>query len=253
VQLIGEGESELTALKVIVEEGYGLSFKHLGIVATDLGGADIPANAELLLSEMHLYVNFFLLVFDNEGRAKGVIEALQRRKKIEGVSEERLRAFDQQLADATKQIKDPRARIKALKEAREQAKRPEATPGEAPEFVLWHENFEADNFTREEMCEVANSFMPDPAGEARPIELAEFEQAIADHPNTGVASVLVKLAQSHVFRIDKPKFAEALARYALADQEHQNETRPLIALGEHLVRLTGADRQLAGKLRHTER
>ena len=72
VQLIGEGESELTALKIIVEEGYGLSFKHLGI-ATDLGGADIPANAELLLSEMHLYVNFnfFLLVFDTKDAPRG--------------------------------------------------------------------------------------------------------------------------------------------------------------------------------------
>jgi hypothetical protein len=95
--------------------------------------------------------------------------------------------------------------------------------------------------------------MPDPAGEARPIEPGDLEQAVREHPKMGVASVPVDLAEAHAFRIDKPKLAEALARYALAHQEHLAETRPLIALGEHLVRLTGADRQLAGQLRHTAR
>jgi hypothetical protein len=107
VQLICEGKSEIQALETIVQEGYGLSFEHLGIVATDMKGAGIPRGAERLLGEMHRYVNFFLMVFDNEGRAKEVIEALQTAGTIEGIGEQRRQDFEQQLSAAVEQISNP--------------------------------------------------------------------------------------------------------------------------------------------------
>jgi hypothetical protein len=220
VHLISEGESELAALRVIVEEGYGLTFEHLGIVTTDLHGAGIPSNAELLLGQMHLYVNFFLMVFDNEGRAKEVIEALQKAGTIEGISAERRRAFNQQLIQATKQIEDKRPRMAAIKVARERAKQPEATPGEAPEFVLWHDNFEADNFTEEELIEVANSFMPDPILDATSITADDLKRGMDVNPGKGIASVMVIVAEEHLFEIRKPEYARALARWTLDHQEH---------------------------------
>jgi hypothetical protein len=87
VQLIAEGPTEIIALRTIVEEGYALSFEMLGVAATDLGGADIPENAESLLGAFRGYANYFFLVFDNEGRAKEMIEALVRATVIEGIGE----------------------------------------------------------------------------------------------------------------------------------------------------------------------
>src|SRR6201999_704503 len=69
VNLIGEGDSELAALREILEHGYGLTFETLGIAVVDMGGADIPAKAERLLGALRVYVNYFLIVFDNEGTA----------------------------------------------------------------------------------------------------------------------------------------------------------------------------------------
>ena len=250
VALIGEGESELNALRLVLDEGYALSFEHLGISVTDLGGADVPSNAERLLTSMHLYVNYFLLVFDNEGRAREVIDTLSRSGIVEGVGAERQRAFAAELRAAAKQIKDPRARFAAMKAANQQASEQlEAKPGEAPEFVLWRQNFEADNFTHEEMCEIANSFIPNPAELATPVALTELEQELAIRPKTGVATVLVELAAAHLFPFSKPDFAGALGRYALEHREHNGSLRPLLELAEHLIRLAGADRRLAGQLR----
>ena len=71
VQLIAEGDSEITALRFIVEQHHGLSFESLGVAVTDMGGADIPSNAERLLGSMRGYVNYFLLYSTTRGgRAK---------------------------------------------------------------------------------------------------------------------------------------------------------------------------------------
>lgn len=154
VQLIGEGESELVALRTIIEDRYGLSFERLGIAVSDMGGADVPTNAERLLGDLRAYANYFLLVFDNEGGARELIEALERAGVVEGVGDDQRKAFLAQLASAAKQLDDVEARRVALTEARERAARMPEKPGAAPEFVLWRENFETDNFTCGELCRV---------------------------------------------------------------------------------------------------
>jgi hypothetical protein len=115
--------------------------------------------------------------------------------------------------------------------------------------VLWHTNFEEASFSHEELVEVANTFVARSRGKKTPISVDELKQAAAENPKKGIASVLVKVAKGHKVRIRKPAYAVELARYTLQHQEHQGQTRPLMALAEHLVRLTGADRQLAGRLR----
>lgn len=250
VQLIGEGESELVALRTIVEEGYGLSFARLGIAVTDMGGASIPANAERLLADLRAYANYFLLVFDNEGRAREVVDELQRAGVVEGVGEGQRRALLARLAEAAKQLEDPEARRDALKVARRRAANLHEEPGEAPEFVLWQENFEADNFTHEELCAVASDLIAKAtSGAGAALGAEELLEALGRRPETGVASVLVRLIEDRGIVIGKPEFAAALARFAIDHPEHRGEERPLLALAEHLVRLTGADRRLMGRLR----
>jgi hypothetical protein len=245
VQLIGEGESELVALRAIVEEAYGLSFERLGIAVTDMGGAGIPAKAERLIGDLRAYANYFLLVFDNEGRARELIEALQQAGVVEGVGDDQRKALLTELAKAAKQLDDPQAQRAALSEARERAANMHEEPGAAPEFVLWRENFEANNFAHAELCSVIN----DLAGADAAVETADLKAAIEDRPKTGVATILVDLVESRGAQVSKPDFARALARFALEHPEHEGSRRPLLALAEHLVRLTGADRRLSGRLR----
>lgn len=250
VQLIGEGESELVALRTVVEEGYGLSFARLGIAVTDMGGAGIPAKAERLLGDLRAYANYFLLVFDNEGRARELIDELQRAGVVEGVGEEQRKAMFAKLAEAAKQLDDPNARREALKAARQRAANLHEQPGEAPEFVLWPENFEADNFSYDELCQVANDFIAaGTGGTGARVDAEQLRVAQASRPATAVASVLVELVEGRDVRVSKPDFAAALAQYAMDHPQHQGEERPLLALAEHLVRLTGADRRLSGRLR----
>ncbi len=85
VQLIAEGESDLAMLEEVLGARYDLTFGYLGIHAFALGGADIPANAELILGAVRVYSNYYLLLFDNEGRARQMVEALVRAGHIEGV------------------------------------------------------------------------------------------------------------------------------------------------------------------------
>lgn len=245
VQLIGEGESELVALREVTEAGYGLSFERLGIAVTDMGGADVPANAERLLGDLRAYANYFLLVFDNEGRARELIEALEQAGVVEGVGDDQRKGLLAEMAKAAKQLDDPQAQRIALTKARERAAKMHHEPGAAPEFVLWRENFEANNFTHAELCAVAN----DLAGRDAAVTPDDLEVGMKERPNTGVATILVDLVESRGARISKPDFARALARYALQHPEHDGARRPLLALGEHLVRLTGADRRLSGRLR----
>lgn len=245
VQLIGEGESELVALRTVVEDGYGLSFERLGIAVTDMGGADVPANAERLLRDLRTYANYFLLVFDNEGRARKLIEELQRAGVVEGVGAEQRKAFLSQLAEAAKQIDDEDARRVAMADARDRVSNMHEQPGVAPEFVLWRENFEANNFTELELCDVINTLISDEMA----VDLASLEAAREKRPKAGIATVLVDLVESRGHQVGKPEFARALARYALDNPNYAGDTRPLLVLAEHLVQLTGADRRLSGRLR----
>jgi hypothetical protein len=245
VQLIGEGESELVALRTIVEEAYGLSFERLGIAVTDMGGAGIPAKAERLLEDLRAYTNYFLLVFDNEGRARELIEALQQAGVVEGVGDDQRRALLTELAKAARQLDDPQAQRAALCEARERAANMHAEPGAAPEFVLWRENFEANNFTHAELCSVINEL----AGADVAVDPGDLETAIEQRPKTGVATILIDLVESRGAQVSKPDFARALARFALEHPDYGGSKRPVLALAEHLVRLTGAHRRLSGRLR----
>jgi hypothetical protein len=101
VQIIAEGESDLAMLEELLAARYGLTFGALGIHASPLGGADIPANAELILGAVRVYSNYYLLLFDNEGRARQMIETLVRAGHIEGISDaQRKRALEEALAEA---------------------------------------------------------------------------------------------------------------------------------------------------------
>ena len=250
VQLIGEGESELVALRTVIERGYGSSFERLGIAATDMGGAGVPPKAERLLGDLRIYANYFLLVFDNEGRARALIEALKQAGVVEGVGDDQKKARLAELTKAAKQVEDPDARRTALRGARERAANLHEEPGAAPEFVLWRENFEANNFTYPELCTVINSLIRESAGaDEATINPAELGAELAQRGEQGVATVLVDLAESRGAPLSKPDFARSLAEYALDHPDHEGETRPLLVLAEHLMRLSGADRRLQGRLR----
>ncbi len=256
VQLIGEGDSEIVALREIVEEGHGLSFETLGIAVVDMGGADIPAKAERLLGALRGYANYFLLVFDNEGTARAPIEELVRGNVIEGVSDQQRAAILRQAAEAAKQIDDPEARRDALRAARQHASHLHEEPGAAPEFLLWRENFEADNFTPREMFDVLQTYARQEVEiEDLRLSLEEVEQRLDERRSVGedkaIASVLLELAEEKDERLllSKPNFARWLARFALEHPEHDGKTRPILELAEHLVQLTWADRRLSGELR----
>lgn len=252
VQLIGEGDSELAALREVLRYAYALRFERLGIIPVDIGGADVPAGAERLLAALRTYANYFLLVFDNEGRARALVEELERRGVVEGASDEQRRRY---LSEALATLREQRfasgdERRNAFREASESAGRLQESPGQAPEFLLWRENLEADNFSSEELCAVVNA-------EARSSGVAKFEitPEMLGEAQTGddraVASVLLGLAESHdpPLRLSKPNFSAGLARYAVDHAERDGKRRPLLELAEHLVRLAQADRALIGRLR----
>ena len=184
-------------------------------------------------------------MFDNEGRARELIEALQQAGVVEGVGDEQRKALLAELAKAAKQLNDPQAQRAVLSEARERAANMHEEPSVAPEFVLWRENFEANNFTHAELCAVLNELV----GADATVEVADLEAEFEKRPKVGVATVLVDLVKSRGTPISKPDFARALARYALEHPEYDGATRPLLVLAEHLVHLTWADRRLSGRLR----
>ena len=55
--------------------------------------------------------------------------------------------------------------------------------------------------------------------------------------------------QDPPFKPSKPDLARALARYAVEHPQRDGVERPVLALAEHLVRLTYAGRQARGLLR----
>lgn len=260
VQLIGEGDSEIAVLEEIIEQAYGLTFAGLGIAVTDMTGADIPENAERLLASLRPYANYFLLVFDNEGRARELIDVLQQMKVVEGVSDAQRKAVIEEAAEAARQIGDPVARREALRAALDRPADLDHEPGAAPEFLLWRENLEADNFTLAEMCQVVTDYARDE------VRIADFnlvpddveaerearrERAGRAAREAGIATLVLAATAAKDPRVplSKPDFARLLARYAIAHPERNGERRPILRLAEQLVHLTWADRRLAGGLR----
>jgi hypothetical protein len=256
VQLIAEGRSEVTALRLILKEAYGLSFERLGIGVTDMGGADIPKKTEQLLSSFRGYANYFLLVFDNEGRAAEMTEALVQAEVIEGVGDEQRKAIRDEAAKAAKQIQDETARKEALREALDRANDLSQEPGAAPEFVLWKDNFEFDNFTKSELRRVIEDYAHKNGLDDFQLIAEEIEKAVKKgkkkkSSKKGIASLLLDTAKKRDsrFELSKPDFARLLAEFALANPELKGKRRQILDLAEHLVQLTSADRRLIGRLR----
>jgi hypothetical protein len=79
VQLIVEGPSETKLLAELLELAFGHSFDSLGILVVEFGGAGIPKKAEEFLGRVRAYANYYLLVFDNEGKAAKFADELKRR------------------------------------------------------------------------------------------------------------------------------------------------------------------------------
>lgn len=255
VELIGEGDSELAALEEILEYRYGLTFARLGILTTDLGGAgDVGEKARRMLSSLRRYANYFLIVLDDEGDAREMVEALLRSKVIEGISDQQRQAAIREALDDVKAqtFETPEQRTAALKAAAKRGSSLDREPGAAPEHILWRENLEADNFTPAELCAIINA-------EAARANVADFqitEEDLAEKlaepgQSKAVASVLVDLAerQDPPLRIGKPALIRALARHAVDHPDLDGNERPILGLAEHLVRLASADRQVRGRLR----
>lgn len=253
VELIGEGDSELAALREIFDVGYGTSFERLGIHTIDMTGADMPANTERLLASVRTYANYFLLVFDNEGRARAVIEALMRAGVLEGVSGERraqLIAESKKALDALALPEPGRARElgRILEEAREL----DFEPGQAAEFLLWRDNLEADNFTVEEICPVLNTHAEElgVSGFALSADAvgAEIQKRATrpGHTAPGLATIVVEMcaASDPPLVVTKPDLARMLARHALAHPTRDGDRRPILDLAEHLYRLAASNRRL---------
>jgi len=254
VELIGEGDSELAALEEILLYAYGLEFSRLGISTTDLGGADVHQAARRLFSSLRRYTNYFLLVMDNEGAAREVVDELLRSGIIEDIPDERRQqAVREALADVRSQtFADSAARSAALRQARARAQELDQEPGEAPEHVLWKENLEADNFTLDEMCAVLDGLAADRSLAGWHMSPATVQAALdRGDESRAVASVMVELAEKAEpsFRVRKQELVRALARHAVDHPVSGGRQRPILELAEHLVRLTIADRQVAGRLR----
>lgn len=251
VQLIGEGASEIAMLREILDVRYALTFEELGIIPTDLGGADVPVDAERLLTAMRVFANYYLLVFDNEGRARELVDELERRGVVEGVSDEQRRRFRSEAIRTIDEHATPQKRLAQLKQARERARRLNEEPGQAPEFFLWRENIEADNFSNAELCAVITAEAAT-RGLSWRLGAEDLARALVQEgEERGVASILVELArrQDPPLEIGKPQLARLLARYAVEHPDPEGNERQVLQLAEHLVQLASADRMLIGRLR----
>lgn len=254
VELIGEGESELVALEEILAYRHGLSFERLGVSTTDLSGADVPTAARRLFASLRRYANYFLLVMDNEGTAREMLDELLRSGIIEDISDtQRKRAVAEALTSLNDQVfNSDEERREALRAARARGNALDEEPGEAPEHILWRENLEADNFSRRELRAVMEELAVQEGLDGWQLPGDALAAAIDDPARSkSIASIAVELAeqQQPPLRVTKPDFVRALARYAVDHPELHERPRPILELAEHLVRLTWASRQLRGTLR----
>lgn len=261
VQVIAEGKADLAMLEELLDVRFGYTFAELGIHAFSLDGADIPTNAELILGAVRVYSNYYLLLFDNEGRARQMVDALERDGHVEGVSagQRAIAVAHAQAAVEASAFPNENERRDALREAVGRAERLGHVPGAAPESHIWERDLEADNFTVAEVCEVIvtlarqrddmTSFSLDAD------RIAELVAAEADKPKPrrrGMARIVLEAAagaHDPPFTPSKPVLARALARYAVEHPERDGIERRVLTLSEHLVRLTHAGRRLRGQLR----
>lgn len=109
---------------------------------------------------------------------------------------------------------------------------------------------EADNFELVERHarEAISDFALDRAGIRK--QLADEDKK---KQGKGLAELVLNAAENHApplrIRRGKKRLAELLMKYALEHPEFRGETRPILDLAEHLVRLTGPHRRLRGQLR----
>jgi hypothetical protein len=256
VQLVCEGPGEVAILDAILD-AWGLNLERLGIHSVVIGTADIPENAELLLAAVRSYANYYFLLFDNEGRARELIIELQRGGVIEGISDEqRRRALAQALEAARVETyaseEERRAHLLA---AQERARAIEGEPGQAPEFFIWTENIEADNFGLEELiavveAEAATAGIDGFTLDTKTIRTEQHAERSRPKPR-GLGRIILEAAEraEPPYVLSKVDFDRALGRFAVAHPERGGTQRKVVALAEHLVQLTVADRRLAGELR----
>ena len=261
VQVIAEGKADLAMLEELLDVRFGYTFAELGIHAFSLDGADIPTNAELILGAVRVYSNYYLLLFDNEGRARQMVDALERDGHVEGVSagQRAIAVAQAQAAVEASAFPNEHERRNALREAVGRAERLDHVPGAAPESHIWERDLEADNFTVAEVCEVIVTLArqrDEMSSFSLDIEaITELVAAEADKPKSkrrGMARVVLEAAAAAhdpSFTPSKPDVARALARYAVEHPERGGVERRVLTLSEHLVRLTYAGRRLRGQLR----
>jgi hypothetical protein len=184
-----------------------------------------------------------------------MIEALVRANVIEGIGEKRRTEIREEGLKTARQIEDTEARREAMRGALARANDLSQEAGASPEFLLWKENFEVDNFSTAELCQEVVDFAEEIGLEGFSLEPDELETKIAKQQaagrEKGVASILLEMAgdRDARFHLSKPEFARRLARLVLMDHAENGRSRPILDLAEQLVSLTWADRRLAGELR----
>lgn len=216
-------------------------------------GADMPANTERLLASVRTYANYFLLVFDYEGRAREVIEALMHAGVVEGVSEERRKQLIAESKKALNTLALPEPeRALELRRILDDARRLGFEPGEAAEFLLWRDSLETDNFSLDEICTVVNAHAEQLGVEGFVLRPEDVTGKLATrtpqpgHKPKGLATVVVEVCAERdpPVRIKKPDLARMLARYALEHPERNGNRRGILELASHLYRLAASNRRL---------
>lgn len=259
VQLIAEGESDLAMLEEVLAARYDLSFGYLGIHAFALGGADIPANAELILGAVRVYSNYYLLLFDNEGRARQMIEALVRAGQSRASPTPSASGRSRRRSPRRGRARSPPPTSAVPRCGRHASARSgsRTSPGRRPSSSSGRRTSRRTTSVAE-ACHVINATARQLEGLAEfgldPDAMVALVAAEADRPKEarrGMAGVLLDAAAAEdpPFELSKPELARRLARHAIANPERDGAQRPVLDLAEHLVHLTIADRRLRGELR----
>jgi len=244
VALITEGESEIRMLDTILQHQVGRSLQELGIVPVDMRGAGMPGRKndrtrfKNLLAALRRFPNYFFLVFDDEGEATKLIAELEKHKTdyapFEGVT-----------------VLEPAPR-RTTPAAPEGWTGDNYVPLRNPERVIWDNDLEADNFTVEETCTVIRDMAAEDP-EILDFTLDPRDLALAaENSEKALGTVAVALAQQRGFPgLRKPDLAAKLGEYALEHPLRAGTRRRILIVAEHLWRLSGAHRQLRGRLRES--